>query len=437
MRTYPAALVLISHDKTFLDRLTKRTLEVTGGDIIDRKVPWSQYVELRKIEREQQSAAAKDQQRYIQQTQALIDKFRAKASKAAFAQSLITKLEKLDRIEVEDEDLRKMLVKFPPAPNSGKIVAEVKGVTKAYGAKRIFSNAELTIAKGEHLALVGANGTGKSTLVRMIMNEEPYEGEIRLGHNVIIGYYAQDMPERMTPQRTVIETAEEAASEDNRARVRAMLGAFMFSGEDVDKKVKVLSGGERARLALCCMLLKPLNFLILDEPTHHLDIQSKEVLKEALKNYDGTFLLVSHDRDFLTGLTNRLLELDDLRIRDQHMDILELIEKRKALQGVRGSRTTPPPPKSGGKAQKSGDQRDRKDKDKERRRVQNQVERLEKQLGDLEKEEKDLQATVMKGGIPSAELQKGYERLGDLAKRIAVVMSEWETVSAQLQGMGD
>ena len=437
LRTYPAALVLISHDKTFLDRLTKRTLEVTGGDIIDRKVPWSQYVELRKIEREQQSAAAKDQQRYIQQTQALIDKFRAKASKAAFAQSLITKLEKLDRIEVEDEDLRKMLVKFPPAPNSGKIVAEVKGVTKAYGAKRIFSNAELTIAKGEHLALVGANGTGKSTLVRMIMNEEPYEGEIRLGHNVIIGYYAQDMPERMTPQRTVIETAEEAASEDNRARVRAMLGAFMFSGEDVDKKVKVLSGGERARLALCCMLLKPLNFLILDEPTHHLDIQSKEVLKEALKNYDGTFLLVSHDRDFLTGLTNRLLELDDLRIRDQHMDILELIEKRKALQGADIGKSSAASPKSGGKAQKSGDQRDRKDKDKERRRVQNQVERLEKQLGDLEKEEKDLQATVMKGGIPSAELQKGYERLGDLAKRIAVVMSEWETVSAQLQGMGD
>ncbi len=437
LRTYPAALVLISHDKTFLDRLTKRTLEVTGGDIIDRKVPWSQYVELRKIEREQQSAAAKDQQRYIQQTQALIDKFRAKASKAAFAQSLITKLEKLDRIEVEDEDLRKMLVKFPPAPNSGKVVAEVKGVTKAYGAKRIFSNAELTIAKGEHLALVGANGTGKSTLVRMIMNEEPYDGEIRLGHNVIIGYYAQDMPERMTPQRTVIETAEEAASEDNRARVRAMLGAFMFSGEDVDKKVKVLSGGERARLALCCMLLKPLNFLILDEPTHHLDIQSKDVLKEALKNYDGTFLLVSHDRDFLTGLTNRLLELDDLRIRDQHMDILELIEKRKALQGADIGKSSAASPKSNGKAQKSADQRDRKDKDKERRRVQNQVERLEKQLGDLEKEEKDLQSTVMKGGIPPNELQKGYERLGDLAKRIAAVMSEWETVSAQLQGMGD
>ncbi|MBL7939318.1 MAG: ATP-binding cassette domain-containing protein [Flavobacteriales bacterium] len=442
LRSYPAALVLISHDKTFLDRLTKRTLEVVGGKIIDRKVPWSQYVELRKVEREQQASAAKDQQRYIKETEALINKFRAKASKAAFAQSLITKLDKLERIEVDDEDLRKMLVKFPPAPTSGKIVAEVKGVSKAYPDKNrpgeeklIFRNAELTIAKGEHLALVGANGTGKSTLVRMMMKEEPFEGEIRLGHNVIIGYYAQDMPERMNPQGTVMETAEYAASEENRLRVRAMLGAFMFSGEDVDKKVKVLSGGERARLALCCMLLKPLNFLILDEPTHHLDIQSKDVLKNALKNYEGTFLLVSHDRDFLTGLTNRLLELDDFRIRDQHMDILELIEKRKALQGADIGKSSAVQAKAP-KAEKGSDQRDKRDREKERRKVQNAVDRLEKQLADLEKEEKELQASVMKGGMPADQLQKGYERLGDLAQRIAAVMAEWESTSAQLQDLG-
>ncbi len=431
LRSYPAALVLISHDKTFLDRLTKRTLEVTGGQIIDRKVPWSQYVELRKVEREQQSAAAKEQQRYIKETEALINKFRAKASKAAFAQSLITKLDKLERIEVEDEDLRKMLVKFPPAPASGKLVCEVMNVSKAYGPKQIFRNAELTIAKGEHLALVGANGTGKSTLVRMIMGEEPYEGEIRLGHNVIVGYYAQDMPERMAPQHTVMETAEDAASEENRVRVRAMLGAFMFSGEDVDKKVKVLSGGERARLALCCMLLKPLNFLILDEPTHHLDIQSKDVLKEALKNYDGTFLLVSHDRDFLTGLTDRLLELDELRIRDQHMDILELIEKRKALQGAdigkSSVRVKEVRPKGG------NDSRDRRDHEKEVRKVRNNVERLEKRLADLEREEKELQAAVMKGAKSPDEVQAGYLKLGELAKRIAEVMEEWEAASRQLE----
>jgi ATP-binding cassette subfamily F protein 3 len=239
----------------------------------------------------------------------------------------------------------------------------------------------------------------------------------------------------MSPQRTVLETAEDAASEDNRVRVRAMLGAFMFSGEDVDKKVKVLSGGERARLALCCMLLKPLNFLILDEPTHHLDIQSKDVLKEALKNYDGTFLLVSHDRDFLTGLTSRILELDEFRIRDQHMDILELIEKRKALQGADIGKSSARVKEE--KAAKNSDQRDKRDRDKERRRVQNQVQRLEQQLADLEKEEKTLQAEVMKGGMPADALQKGYDRLGELAQRIAAVMSEWEAASAQMEELGE
>jgi len=444
LRTYPSALVLISHDKTFLDRLTKRTLEVVGGKLIDRKVPWSQYVELRKVEREQQAAQAKDQQRYIKETTDLINKFRAKASKAAFAQSLITKLDKLERIEVEDEDLRKMLVKFPPAPTSGKIVCEVKGVSKSYPdrkrpteTKEIFRNAELTIAKGEHLALVGANGTGKSTLVRMIMREEPYEGEIRLGHNVIVGYYAQDMPERMNPQGTVMETAEYAASEENRVRVRAMLGAFMFSGDDVDKKVKVLSGGERARLALCCMLLKPLNFLILDEPTHHLDIQSKDVLKEALKNYDGTFLLVSHDRDFLTGLTNRLLELDDFRIRDQHMDILELIEKRKALQGADIGKSSAAQPKVKAEKASKSENADQRERDKERKRLQSQVQRLEKQLAELEAEEKSLQAEVMKSGMPADAVQKGYARMGEVAERIASTMKEWEDASLRLEELGE
>ncbi len=432
LRTYPAALVLISHDKTFLDRLTKRTLEVTGGELIDRKVPWSQYVELRKVEREQQMAAAKDQQKYIEKTQELINKYRAKASKAAFAQSLITKLENLDRIEVEDEDLRKLVVRFPPAPHAGKLIAEVKDVSKAYGPKRIFGHAELTIGKGEHLALVGANGTGKSTLIRMIVGEEPFEGEIRLGHGVMLGYYAQDMPERLEPRRTVLETAEDAASEENRSRVRAMLGAFLFSGEDVDKKVKVLSGGERARLALCCMLLRPLNFLLLDEPTHHLDIQSKDVLKEALKNYDGTFLLVSHDRDFLHGLTNRILELDGGRIRDQHLDILELIEKRKALQAAdMGASSVRAVPAKASGGQRS-DYHDRKEREKERRRVQNQVERAEKELATLEQEEKELQARVMATGLSAAEVDRGYARLGELAQRIAAVMADWEAASARL-----
>ncbi|MCB0791886.1 MAG: ABC-F family ATP-binding cassette domain-containing protein [Flavobacteriales bacterium] len=437
LKDYPAALVLISHDKAFLDRLTHRTIEVFNGRLIDRKVPWSQYVELRQVERSQQAQAAKEQQRYIEHTQELINKFRAKKNKAAFAQSLITKLDKLDRIEVDDVDLRKLLVRFPPAPHAGKIITELRDVSKSYGPKHIFTHAELTIAKGEHLALVGANGTGKSTLMRMLVGEEPYEGEIRLGHGVLLGYYAQDMPERMDPKRTVLETAEDAASEENRPRVRAMLGAFLFSGEDVDKKVKVLSGGERARLALCCMLLKPLNFLLLDEPTHHLDIQSKDVLKEALKNYDGTFLLVSHDRDFLHGLTGRLLELEDGRIRDQHMDILELIEKRKALQtadmGASSGRGTPQRPTD----KPRSDYHERKEVEKERRRMQGQVQRLEKQLSTLEQEERILQGEVMKSGIPPEQVEKGYARLGELAQRIAEVMEEWESASLRLEEMDE
>ncbi len=434
LQDYPAALVLISHDKTFLDRLTHRTIEVLNGQLIDRKVPWSQYLELRKLEREQQQKAAIEQQRYIEKTQVLINKFRAKKDKAAFAQSLITKLEKLERIEVDDVDLRKMLVRFPPAPHAGKIIAEVRGVSKSYGSKVIFNNAELTIGKGEHLALVGANGTGKSTLIRMITGAESYEGTIRPGHGVVLGYYAQDAPDRLDPKMTVMETAEHASSPENMPRVRAMLGAFLFSGDDVDKKVKVLSGGERSRVALCCMLLRPLNFLLLDEPTHHLDIQSKDVLKEALKNYDGTFLLVSHDRDFLHGLTSRLLELDGGRIRDQHMDIMELIEKRKALQEAGTGASSKQVAKT---TASKNDYHERKDRDKERRRVENQVKRLEQKLGELEVEEKAAQAQLHGGAKNASAVEAGYARLGGIAKRIAETMQEWEQASEKLQAIAD
>jgi ATP-binding cassette subfamily F protein 3 len=434
LQDYPAALVLISHDKTFLDRLTHRTIEVTNGKLIDRKASWSKYVELRRFEREQQQKAATEQQKYIEKTQELINKFRAKKDKAAFAQSLITKLDKLERVEVDDIDLRKMLVRFPPAPHAGKLIMELRGVSKAYGPKTIFKNAELTIGKGEHLALVGANGTGKSTLIRMIAGEEGYIGEIRLGHGVTIGYYAQDAPDRLDPMMTLMETAEHAASPENMPRVRGMLGAFLFSGDDVDKKAKVLSGGERARLALCCMLLRPLNFLLLDEPTHHLDIQSKDVLKEALKNYDGTFLLVSHDRDFLHGLTNRLLELDDHRIRDQHMDILELIDKRKALQqaGVGASSRAVKEP-----AAPKNDYHERKEREKERRRLENHVKRLEGRLAELEMEEKAIQTGLGSNGSDAGAMEKQYARLGDVAERIAATMQEWEQVSEKLQELGD
>lgn len=429
LTTYPAALVLISHDKAFLDRLTTRTIEVGGGNLIDRKVSWSRFVELRQEEKAQQMKAFEAQQKYIEHTQDLINKFRAKAAKAAFAQSLITKLDKLDRVIVEDDAFRSMIVKFPPAPHSGKLVLEMKGVKKSYGDRSILTDGELTLARGEAAALVGANGTGKSTVMRMLVGEESHEGTIKLGHQVTIGYYAQDMPDRLDPALTVMETAERAASDDNRPKARGMLGAFLFSGDDVDKKVKVLSGGERARVALCCMLLRPLNFILLDEPTHHLDIQSKDVLKQALKDYDGTFLIVSHDRDFLHGLTNRLLEVKDGRLRDHHMDILELIERNKAEASMNATlKQVAPKPQT---AKPKGDDRgSRKEQEKDLRRLRNEVERCEQELAKLEAEQQGLQDKLADGAA-----EKDYARLGELATLIEQRMKDWERASNELEAL--
>lgn len=427
MKNWSGAFILISHDKLFLDRLTTRTIEVSNGLLIDRKVPWSKYVELRKLEREQQMAAAKAQKKEIEHTQELINKFRAKKNKAAFAQSLITKLDKMELVEVDDASSRAMLVRFPPAPRSGKIVLEMENVAKSFGDKLIVKDADLVVARGEHLAIVGANGTGKTTMMRMILGEEEHQGTIKVGHNVIIGYYAQDMPERLNPDLTVLETAEAAASEDTRTKVRAMLGAFLFSGDDVDKYVSVLSGGERARVALCCMLLQPLNFLILDEPTHHLDIPSKDVLKQALQHYDGTFILISHDRDFLSGLTDRLLELENGRLRDQHHDIEELLARKKeegeiafAQKKVKTS-----------SAQKE-DYEARKAKDKERRKLSNKVKRFEEELVKLESEQERINKELAERASDAAFQRNAYEQLLTLGNRIDQLMEDWEKAETRL-----
>lgn len=434
LTTYPAALVLISHDKTFLDRLTKRTIEVGGGRLIDRKVPWSQFVELRKEEKARQMKAYEEQQKYIEHTQELINKFRAKKDKAAFAQSLITKLEKLDRVIVEDDAFRSMIVKFPPAPHSGKLVLEMHGAKKSYGERVILTDAELTMVRGEAIALVGANGTGKSTVMRMLVGEESHEGEIKIGHQVTIGYYAQDMPDRLDPSLTIFETAEQAASDDNRPKVRGMLGAFLFSGDDIDKKVKVLSGGERARVALCCMLLRPLNFILLDEPTHHLDIQSKDVLKQALKDYDGTFLIVSHDRDFLHGLTNRLLEVKDGRLRDHHMDILELIERNKAEVSMNDT-VKQVVQKPVAAKPRTDERAPRKEQEKEQKRLKNLVTRCEQELAKLEAEQKELQDALGAGALDNARAQQAYARLGGISERIEACMREWEQAGSELEAL--
>ncbi len=329
LKNYTGVVVIVSHDKMFLDNVTNRTIEISLGRIYDYNKPYSKYLVLRKEIREQQLATQKNQSKQIEQTEKLIEKFRAKASKAAMAQSLIKKLDKIDRIEVDEDDNAVMNISFPVSVQPGKVVIEADGVSKSYGDKEILKNIDLLVERGSKIAFVGQNGQGKSTLAKIIIDEIPYTGEFKLGHNVQIGYFAQNQSEYLDGELTVHDTMIHAADEKTRSKVRDMLGAFLFRGDEVDKKVKVLSGGERNRLALCKMLLQPFNVLVMDEPTNHLDIKSKNVLKEALKNFDGTLILVSHDRDFLQGLSNTVYEFKNKKIKEYLGDINFYLEEKR------------------------------------------------------------------------------------------------------------
>jgi len=316
LKGYSGAIVLVSHDKMFLDHVTNRTIEISLGKIYDYKYPYSKYLIQRKELREKQLQAFKNQEKEIKHTEQLIEKFRAKANKATMAQSLIKKLNKVERIEIDAEDNAVMKVRFPMSIQPGKVVVEAENVAKSYGEKQVLNNVNLLIERNSKIAFVGQNGQGKTTLAKMIVNEIPYEGNLKLGHNVQIGYFAQNQAEYLDGKKSVLETMEDASNDGNRVKVRDMLGSFLFGGDDVEKKVSVLSGGERNRLALCKMLLAPFNVLVLDEPTNHLDIASKNVLKEALRTFEGTLILVSHDRDFLQGLATTVFEFKDGRIKE-------------------------------------------------------------------------------------------------------------------------
>ncbi len=329
METFPGAVMLISHDKTFLDAVTNRTIEISNQKIYDYKTNYSRYLVLRQERKEQQENAAKNQQKVIDQTEYLIDKFRAKASKSAMAQSLIKKLDKMERVEVDDADSVSMNFRFPAPAHSGKIVITVEDAGKVYGEKRIFKDATFIITKGEKIGLVGRNGEGKSTMMKMIAKKVEHEGLIQLGHSVLMGYFEQDQEEKLDPKKTVFETIDEAAVGEVRKQVRGLLGSFLFRGDDIDKKVQVLSGGERGRLALCKLLLEPYNLLLMDEPTNHLDIRSKDILKKALIDYEGTVVMVSHDRDFMKGICNRLFEFRDGHVKEYLCDIEEFMQIRK------------------------------------------------------------------------------------------------------------
>ena len=434
LRNYNGAVLLISHDRAFLDNVTTRTVELSLGHIYDYKVPYSKFVELRAERRAQQMAAYENQQRMIEKTEEFIEKFRYKPTKSNQVQSRIKQLEKLDRIEVDEEDLSRLNIKFPPAPRTGQIVADVKEVGKAFDTKRIFSGAEFVIERGQKIALVGRNGEGKTTFARMLIGElEPTEGTIKLGANVNIGYYAQNQDDLMDGEFTVFATLDRVAVGDIRTRLRDILGAFLFRGEDIDKKVKVLSGGERSRLAMARLMLEPYNLLILDEPTNHMDMRSKDILKSALQKYDGTVVVVSHDREFLDGLVDRIYEFRDGGVREYLGDIWYFLEKRKveSLQEIeRKERPTVSDKSNDTPTAGKMTYEQKKEQEKLLRKLRKAVESIEQELAEVEKEITDYDARFATATEYNAD---DYAKYDALKQRYDTLMHEWEKASYELE----
>ncbi len=432
LKNYNGAVLLISHDRAFLDNVTTRTIELSLGKIYDYKVPYSQFVTLRAERRAQQLAAYQNQQRLIEKSEEFIEKFRYKPTKSNQVQSRIKQLGKLERIEVEEEDLATLNIKFPPAPRSGQIVADIKGVGKAFGSHRVFSGAEFTIHKGDKIALVGRNGEGKTTFARMLIGElEQSEGEIKIGANVSIGYYAQNQDDLMNGDFTVYDTLDRVAVGDIRTRLRDILGAFLFRGEDIDKKVKVLSGGERSRLAMARMMLEPHNLLILDEPTNHMDMRSKDILKTALQKFDGTVVVVSHDREFLDGIVDKVYEFRDGGVREYLGGIYYFLEKRK-LENLHEIERKAPVVAAAKQEQSQGklSYEQKKEQEKLLRKLRKNVEQIEAELADIEKQIADYDARFAVATEYNAEDYKAYD---ELKGRYDHLMHEWEKASYEVE----
>ena len=434
LKNYSGAVLLISHDRAFLDNVTTRTVEISLGKAYDYKVPYSKYVVLRAERRAQQLAAYENQQRLIEKTEEFIEKFRYKPTKSNQVQSRIKQLDKLERIEVDEEDLSRLNIKFPPAPRTGQIVAEVKGVGKAFGEKRIFSGAEFTIERGQKIALVGRNGEGKTTFARMLVGElEQTEGDIKLGANVNIGYYAQNQDDLMDGEFTVFDTLDRVAVGDIRTRLRDILGAFLFRGEDIEKKVKVLSGGERSRLAMARLMLEPYNLLVLDEPTNHMDMRSKDILKDALQKFDGTVVVVSHDREFLDGLVDRIYEFRDGGVREYLGDIWYFLEKRKveSLQDIERHDKPTATAKSAESATAGKlSYEQKKEQEKLIRKLRKAVESIEEETATVEKEIAEYDARFAVATEYNAD---DYAKYNALKERYDHLMHEWEKASYELE----
>ncbi|MGI9530038.1 ABC-F family ATP-binding cassette domain-containing protein [Lutimonas sp.] len=429
LKGFSGAIMMVSHDKMFLDNVTNRTIEISLGQIYDYKKPYSQYLLLRNEIKEKQLQAQKNQEKEIKHTEQLIEKFRAKANKASMAQSLIKKLNRVERIEVDVDDNAVMNVRFPMSVTPGKVVVEAEEVAKNYGENQVLEDVNMLIERGSKIAFVGQNGQGKSTLAKIMVGEIDYDGMLKLGHNVQIGYFAQNQSEYLDGELTVLETMENEATDGNRIKVRDMLGSFLFRGDDVEKKVKVLSGGERNRLALCKMLLHPFNVLIMDEPTNHLDIASKNVLKKALKHFDGTLILVSHDRDFLQDLASTVFSFREGGIKQYLGDINYFLEQHE-LEDMRAVEMRSKKEKSSVSTSKSGKQ-DHVDQ-KQKKKLQNRLSKIESEISDLEKRISTDDIEIAKNFEQLQENQQFFKDYEQRKTRLEELMSSWEEVQEQI-----
>lgn len=439
LQKFEGAVIVISHDRLFLDNVTKRTLEISQGKLLDFPYAYSKYKEKRAEEMERMADAKKQQEKDIKHTKELIDKFRAKKNKAAFAQSLIKKLEKTEIIELESDAIARMKISFPLSNQPGKWVLEMENVGKTYGDKQLFKDINITVGRGEKIALLGPNGVGKSTLLKRVMSSIDGDGVVNYGHNVVITYFAQDQAEKLDPNLTIYETVDAIAEGEVRKDLRSILGTFLFTGEDIDKKVGILSGGERTRLALCQLLLSPCNFLILDEPTNHLDIQSKEVLKRALQNYEGTFIVVSHDREFLNGLTNRIWDIQDKTLKIHHYDVKEYLAMKMNVDDV-GLNVAKKQQTEAAKAEAQIQAEtkpvlsfeEQKEAKKKKTQLQNQLKKSEEEIANLEAKIAEMDLIIAE--LDYSDEQKSTKTLNEYAElktKLDTVMLVWEeTVEA-------
>ena len=433
LKGYSGAIVLVSHDKMFLDNVTNRTIEISLGQIYDYKKPYSEFLLLRGEIKEKQLQAQKNQEKEIKQKQHLINKFKAKASKASMAQSLMKQLDKVELIEVDQDDNQAMNVTFNISKEPGKIIVEAENLCKSYGDKHVLEDVDLLIERNSKIAFVGQNGQGKSTLAKMMVGEIPFEGHLKLGHNVEVGYFAQNQSEHLPPEKTVLQIMEDAATDGNRARVRDMLGSFLFGGDAADKKAKVLSGGERNRLALCKLLLSPFNVLIMDEPTNHLDIASKNVLKEALHNFNGTLILVSHDRDFLQGLTSTVYGFKDKEIKEYLGDIDYFLEQHK-IENLREAEKRTVVKVAKDTSKKDSNQLSR-DQEKELKKLNNKLSKIETEIADLEREIAKIDIELAENYEEVSARPNFFEKYKAKKVQLDIAMEAWEKMEAKVSSL--